>query len=100
VSEEFKRAYLATTIDGEERTREFQKANLLLPRSELKLLDGYASIGQGEFGGGDSNVPICCNIGCNIADVLLGEHQGRKVAVKTLKDGMFHDLLKEARFMM
>jgi hypothetical protein len=34
------------------------------------------------------------------SDVLSGTYAGMKVAVKTLKDGLFHDLLVEARFMM
>lgn len=53
---------------------------MLLSMDDLRLGN---VIGHGEFG-----------------DVLSGNYRGRKVAVKTLKDGMCSDLLVEARFMI
>uniref|UniRef100_A0A915EB18 Tyrosine-protein kinase n=1 Tax=Ditylenchus dipsaci TaxID=166011 RepID=A0A915EB18_9BILA len=68
------------SIDNEDRTREFEKAKLLVSSADLRLGD---IIGHGEFG-----------------DVLLGYYKGKRVAVKTLKNGMSSDLLNEARFMI
>ncbi|KAL7080087.1 hypothetical protein ACQ4LE_000281 [Meloidogyne hapla] len=64
----------------EERRAEFARAGVLLSINELRL---GSVIGHGEFG-----------------DVLAGTYRGRKIAVKTLKDGMGYDLLIEARFMI
>ncbi|KAL3091375.1 hypothetical protein niasHS_007168 [Heterodera schachtii] len=64
----------------EERKKEFEQAALLLSVDHLRL---GTVIGHGEFG-----------------DVLSGTYRGRKVAVKTLKNGMVQDLLAEARFMI
>ncbi|KAH7680191.1 TK/CSK protein kinase [Aphelenchoides avenae] len=64
----------------DERTHEFERAGVLIPRTELQLGD---VIGHGEFG-----------------DVLLGMYKGKRVAVKTLKNGMASEILNEARFMI
>nr|CAD2149730.1 unnamed protein product [Meloidogyne enterolobii] len=64
----------------EERRAEFARAGVLLSINELRL---GSVIGHGEFG-----------------DVLSGTYRGRKIAVKTLKDGMGYELLIEARFMI
>ncbi|KAI1717934.1 protein tyrosine kinase domain-containing protein [Ditylenchus destructor] len=68
--------------NNEERTKEFSRANLLLNGNDLKV-SNESVLGHGEFG-----------------DVLLGFYNGKRVAVKTLKNGMSCDLLAEAKFMI
>lgn len=65
----------------EERIRFFREASLIISRSEIRLGD---IIGHGEFG-----------------DVLLGDYDGQRVAVKVLKRSeMVQSLLDEAKFMI
>uniref|UniRef100_A0A1I8EHM3 Tyrosine-protein kinase n=1 Tax=Wuchereria bancrofti TaxID=6293 RepID=A0A1I8EHM3_WUCBA len=65
----------------EERIRIFREASLIISRSEIHLGD---IIGHGEFG-----------------DVLLGDYEGQRVAVKVLKRSeMVQSLLDEAKFMI
>ncbi|KAI6192776.1 Tyrosine-protein kinase Abl [Aphelenchoides besseyi] len=78
VSEAFRLQY--ESANREERCREFQRAGAIVPRNEVQLGD---VIGHGEFG-----------------DVLLGMYRGRKVAVKTPKNGLSSDLLNESRIMI
>jgi c-src tyrosine kinase len=78
VSDTFKISCESASWD--ERFREFERAKVIIPQSELQLGE---VIGHGEFG-----------------DVLLGMYRNRKVAVKTLKSGMASDLLTESRFMI
>jgi c-src tyrosine kinase len=78
VSDTFKISCESASWD--ERFREFERAKVIIPQSELQLGE---VIGHGEFG-----------------DVLLGMYRNRKIAVKTLKSGMASDLLTESRFMI
>uniref|UniRef100_A0A1I7VY05 Tyrosine-protein kinase n=1 Tax=Loa loa TaxID=7209 RepID=A0A1I7VY05_LOALO len=65
----------------EERTRLFREASLIINQNEIHLGD---IIGHGEFG-----------------DVLLGNYEGHRVAVKVLKRSeMVQSLLDEAKFMI
>ncbi|OZC12412.1 SH2 domain protein [Onchocerca flexuosa] len=65
----------------EERIRFFREASLIINRNEIHLGD---IIGHGEFG-----------------DVLLGDYENHRVAVKVLKHSeMVHSLLDEAKFMI
>ncbi|MFH4978153.1 hypothetical protein AB6A40_004862 [Gnathostoma spinigerum] len=77
--EKFRIPYDASSID--DRSRVFQQASLVIRRCDIRL---GATIGHGEFG-----------------DVLLGDYQNQKVAVKVLKrNGMVQSLLDEAKFMI
>ncbi|VDN36847.1 unnamed protein product [Gongylonema pulchrum] len=65
----------------DDRIRLFQQASLVIRRGDLRLGD---TIGHGEFG-----------------DVLLGDYNGFRVAVKVLKrNAMVQSLLDEAKFMI
>ncbi|KAI6182929.1 Tyrosine-protein kinase [Aphelenchoides bicaudatus] len=68
------------SANREEQYKYFERAGVLVPRNELQLGD---VIGRGEFG-----------------DVLLANYRGKKVAVKTLKDGLSSELLNEAKIMI
>jgi c-src tyrosine kinase len=78
VSESFRQQ--CESANKEDQFREFERAGVLVPRTEIQLGD---VIGRGEFG-----------------DVLVANYRGRKVAVKTLKNGLSSELLNEAKIMM
>ncbi|VDM95361.1 unnamed protein product [Thelazia callipaeda] len=68
-------------VSVEDRVRLFREASLIIGRNEIRLGD---IIGHGEFG-----------------DVLLGDYESQKVAVKVLKrSAMVQSLLDEAKFMI
>jgi hypothetical protein len=80
------------SANREDQYRDFDRAGILVPRNEVQLGD---VIGRGEFGG-----PLHLCLYKFVLDVLAAQFRGKKVAVKTLKDGLSSELLNEAKIMM